>query len=454
MPSSVLFASGTSLVFGSSHISANPVSSERFENPSIFRLMLWYHNSSLTKSLNDLNVLVQNVIRAPDFQVHHFDNFDAAKADEKLFEPVDGSETSLNHGWYETTVPISLACDKVTHKSERNAPILHVTGLYHRKPLEVIRAALQELNAQQFHTAPFEEYWVPHSNGSPERIYSELYNSDAYIQEHGIIHTQTHEDPLEAVVVTPLRGLQDEYIRIFGKAATKEMLTHLRHELVQSIWAVILDDEFMDAYAHGIPFDFQDGIKRRVYCYVQVGLTPVERNIYPRIFTYSADYPKKFLGKHPCPRCVVEKDQIAELGTKVDIKRRKRLARVPINSVTILNILGKGSLTPTQNTFSWLVGSHGADFHSFFVVDLLHEFELGVWQATFTHIIRILYAQGGDAIQELNRRYWDMPIFGRAVIRKFGNNASAMKKLAARDFEDLLQCNVITTLARLELEWR
>lgn len=32
-----------------------------------------------------------------------------------------------------------------------------------------------------------------------------------------------------------------------------------------------------------------------------------------------------------------------------------------------------------------------------------------------------------------------MPTFGRAAIRKFGNNASAMKKLAARDFEDLLQ---------------
>ena len=36
-------------------------------------------------------------------------------------------------------------------------------------------------------------------------------------------------------------------------------------------------------------------------------------------------------------------------------------------------------------------------------------------------------------------RYREMPPFGHAVIRKFGNNASAMKKLAARDFEDLLQ---------------
>ena len=44
------------------------------------------------------------------------------------------------------------------------------------------------------------------------------------------------------------------------------------------------------------------------------------------------------------------------------------------------------------------------NFTSMFVVDLLHEFELGVWKATFIHLLRILYAVGGNAIQELNKR--------------------------------------------------
>jgi hypothetical protein len=30
-------------------------------------------------------------------------------------------------------------------------------------------------------------------------------------------------------------------------------------------------------------------------------------------------------------------------------------------------------------------------------------------------------------------------MFGKGTIRRFSNNASAMKKLAAQDFEDLLQ---------------
>ena len=39
-----------------------------------------------------------------------------------------------------------------------------------------------------------------------------------------------------------------------------------------------------------------------------------------------------------------------------------------------------------------------------FVVDLLHEFELGVWKATFTHLMRVLEAAADDAIQKLNER--------------------------------------------------
>jgi hypothetical protein len=40
------------------------------------------------------------------------------------------------------------------------------------------------------------------------------------------------------------------------------------------------------------------------------------------------------------------------------------------------------------------------------VVDLMHEFELGVWRATFIHIIRVLYAavSSGIAVAELNKR--------------------------------------------------
>ena len=36
------------------------------------------------------------------------------------------------------------------------------------------------------------------------------------------------------------------------------------------------------------------------------------------------------------------------------------------------------------------------------VVDLMHEFELGVWKALLTHLIRILYAIGVHAVNTFN----------------------------------------------------
>ena len=40
-----------------------------------------------------------------------------------------------------------------------------------------------------------------------------------------------------------------------------------------------------------------------------------------------------------------------------------------------------------------------------FVVDLMHEFELGVWKALFIHLLRILEAFDRGLVDELDRRY-------------------------------------------------
>jgi hypothetical protein len=59
-----------------------------------------------------------------------------------------------------------------------------------------------------------------------------------------------------------------------------------------------------------------------------------------------------------------------------------------------------------QNAF---VERLGSDFNpsQMLVVDLLHEFELGVWKALFSHLIRLLHAAGrgsNDVIVELDKR--------------------------------------------------
>lgn len=64
-----------------------------------------------------------------------------------------------------------------------------------------------------------------------------------------------------------------------GKAAQDAILTHLRRELFQACWEVLLQDpEFREAYLCGIVIECNDGITRRIFL---------------RFFAYSADYPEK-----------------------------------------------------------------------------------------------------------------------------------------------------------------
>ena len=136
--------------------------------------------------------------------------------------------------------------------------------------------------------------------------------------------------------------------------------------------------------------------------------------------------------------------QIPEMGTKRDAKRRRDMARrdderrqwgidrarklifekgYPVESKAVdVTVGGKSGVpiqvsltvgsskafavtTRCQNAFSLRLFEHGFDFYRMFVPDLMHEFELGVWKAIFTHLLRILYANGKDAIQKLNERY-------------------------------------------------
>jgi hypothetical protein len=62
----------------------------------------------------------------------------------------------------------------------------------------------------------------------------------------------------------------------------KDILTHCRRELIHAVWNLLLDEAFIHAFKYGMVIKCADGVERRVY---------------PRFFTYSADYPEKYV---PC----------------------------------------------------------------------------------------------------------------------------------------------------------
>ena len=85
----------------------------------------------------------------------------------------------------------------------------------------------------------------------------------------------------------------------------------------------------------------------------------------------------------------------------------------------------------------------------------MHEFELGVWKSLLTHLVCILHSLGPKYVQEFNSQYvpintprlinwisfWQVAPFGHSTIHCFTHNVAELKKLAAQDFEDILQVN-------------
>src|ERR1700683_274671 len=57
-----------------------------------------------------------------------------------------------------------------------------------------------------------------------------------------------------------------------------------------------------------------------------------------------------------------------------------------------------------QNAFSERLCSFGFNLYLMFIVDLMHEFELGVWRALFIHLLRILQVADKNLVHELDHR--------------------------------------------------
>ncbi|KAG6914911.1 hypothetical protein DXG01_014473 [Tephrocybe rancida] len=242
-------------------------------------------------------------------------------------------------------------------------------------------------------------------------------------------------------------------MHVGGKGPNKVFLAHCIREMYHEQWKIILDKEFMLAYKHGIVIKCLDGVLQQFY---------------PRILTYSADYSEKVLlssirnwGSRPCPRCTIPKADLKNMGGIRDMSARLRCARVDdvscrsrverarqyiyeedfgVNSKPVEDLLKDLSFVPVSNAFSARLGPLGFNFFQILVVDILHDWEIGAWKAVFVHLIHILHASDVALINELDARFRKVPTFGQDTIRKFSANTSEMKKLAARNYEDILQC--------------
>ena len=58
-----------------------------------------------------------------------------------------------------------------------------------------------------------------------------------------------------------------------------------------------------------------------------------------------------------------------------------------------------------QGRFSVHFAEHGVNHWQLFAPDIMHEFDLGMSKSLFTHLLRILEAEGSNGLQKLDERY-------------------------------------------------
>ena len=195
-----------------------------FLNPTVFRLMNWFYNSFNMKSVDKLDRLVNDVVLAEDFNPSDLRGFRAARELNRL-DAADGHserpEFSPKDGWIETSVKISLPAERNRNVSESDAPQFEVKGLFYRPLTEVIKAVFREASAEGFHLTPFHLFWQRSKNEPPERVISELYNSNTVIKEHEKIQSQSRESgcTLETVVASLMLWSDSTHLAQFGTAS-------------------------------------------------------------------------------------------------------------------------------------------------------------------------------------------------------------------------------------------
>lgn len=111
-------------------------------------------------------------------------------------------------------------------------------------------------------------------------------------------------------------------------------------------------------------------------------------------------------GTCSCPRCLITKNRLGKgITSKVVEDILKETSSVPtmVSSNDVLDCYT--FIIAIQNVFVDRLGEE-FDVHSMLVVDLMHEFQLGVWKSLFTHLIRILHATApnGSQVAELDER--------------------------------------------------
>lgn len=225
-----------------------------YANASTYFLMDWHNSGSQLKSQAETARLVHDVLLNPDFNRDDLVSFDVARetlrtdAVINAGEAEHSAEDTPGDVWREGSVKLSMPKERVSWANrggEDAAPTYEVKGIWYRPLLGLVRSAFEDVTACKYHWFPFTLLWNKPGADKPERLYSELYNTDTFLQEHEKLQAQLRnpeDSPDIEYVIAPLMFWSDS--------------THLTNFGSASLWPIYALFGSLSKYFRGMPSAF------------------------------------------------------------------------------------------------------------------------------------------------------------------------------------------------------
>jgi hypothetical protein len=203
---------------------------------TIYRLMSWMNSGSHLISETKVSHLVRDVILAGDFDREHLENFSVRRSLRELDQDEKGRKVIFPDDWIETSVTINIPA-----KSKEDDPQRYTIHGFHYRPLvEVVRAAFADVQARAFHLLPFQRLWKDPLDGHQERVFDELYTSDAWLEA---------QDSLQRLPKEPGCSLE----RVIAGLMLFSDATHLANFGTAKAWPLYMYFGNLTKYARSLP---------------------------------------------------------------------------------------------------------------------------------------------------------------------------------------------------------
>ncbi|KAG2057335.1 hypothetical protein BDR06DRAFT_1005346 [Suillus hirtellus] len=145
---------------------------------SIYCLITWMNSGSHRKSEAEVQRLVKEVIQADNFNVEDLEGFSVRRSLRELDRGDGKGKVTFPDDWIEADITVTIPT-----KSREEGPKMYTIPGFHYHPLvEVIHAAFADIQASGFHLMPFKRLWKDPLDDRQERIYNELYTSNAWLE--------------------------------------------------------------------------------------------------------------------------------------------------------------------------------------------------------------------------------------------------------------------------------